>query len=195
MGHCKECAQTGYNPETKKIADEFYDHDGFGTRWFYDYGFAPDGSRAIRPPWRVIGECRAWRHNITQDEVEALVALGRLMDFTHTCVRGEGWKPKKWETKGYWCPKCHQSVPQLSPEHRAGFCTCTEEETEMVLLEGDDIRLHIPTPEEVNAWENSGGLFGHDCINRHILIEARAKRLGVWGCCPRCHGKGELKLP
>lgn len=44
---------------------------------------------------------------------------------------------------------------------------------------------HIPTADEVNAWESGPGM-GHDAINRWILIEARAKRLGVYGHCPHC---------
>lgn len=49
---------------------------------------------------------------------------------------------------------------------------------------------YTPTAEEVNAWERDG--FGHDAINRWILIEARCKRLGVWGLCPTCNGHGDL---
>jgi hypothetical protein len=32
----------------------------------------------------------------------------------------------------------------------------------------------------------------HDGINRGILIETRAKRLGVWGLCPFCEGHGTV---
>ncbi len=49
----------------------------------------------------------------------------------------------------------------------------------------------IPTAKEVNTWENSS--IGHDAINRWILIEARAKRLGVYGKCSFCGGDGEIK--
>lgn len=42
-----------------------------------------------------------------------------------------------------------------------------------------------PTPEQVNAWEDSQG-FGHDAINRWICVEARAKHLGVYGSCAHC---------
>jgi hypothetical protein len=31
-------------------------------------------------------------HHLTQEDVDALVAGGRLMDFTHRWVRGEGWQ-------------------------------------------------------------------------------------------------------
>lgn len=50
---------------------------------------------------------------------------------------------------------------------------------------------YIPTAEEVNEWAQRPGLTGHDAINSWILIETRAKRLGVWGNCKRCGGEGE----
>lgn len=40
----------------------------------------------------------------------------------------------------------------------------------------------------VNA--SGGGTGVHDGINRYILIETRAKRLGVYGKCDHCHGNG-----
>lgn len=64
---CEDCGQTGYNPATRQIADDWYD-------------FAKTGRR--------------WDSKITQDEVQALVDSRRLKDFTHTFVPGEGWKEK-----------------------------------------------------------------------------------------------------
>ena len=56
---CFDCDQTGYNLETKKIADDFYDFGGTGKKW-----------------------C----DKITQDEVEVLVANGRLPEiFQDSC--------------------------------------------------------------------------------------------------------------
>lgn len=121
---CNLCDGSGYNTATKQIADDFY---------------AFDDRR------------QAWCDNITQDEVQALVDEGRLMDFTHTWKQGEGWKRRE---DGY-----------------------------------------IPTAEEVNVHQRKGGLGGHDAINRFILIEARAKRLGVFGKCPVCKGEGTLSHP
>jgi hypothetical protein len=55
-------------------------------------------------------------------------------------------------------------------------------------------RLHYftekPTAEVLNAQYRTGT--GHDCINRTICIETRAKRLGVWGDCPQCEGSGRI---
>lgn len=55
---------------------------------------------------------------------------------------------------------------------------------------------YIPTAEEVNAANRLGApaLGSHDAINRFILIEARAKRLGVWGECSECEGDGSIRL-
>lgn len=35
-----------------------------------------------------------WSHHLNQEDVNALVADGRLRDFTHTWTRGEGWQEK-----------------------------------------------------------------------------------------------------
>jgi hypothetical protein len=48
----------------------------------------------------------------------------------------------------------------------------------------------MPTPEEVNIWNQSG--MGHDSINQWIAVEARAKHLGVYGKCEHCGGKGHI---
>ncbi len=47
-----------------------------------------------------------------------------------------------------------------------------------------------PTAEQVNTWAPTAFLGGHDAINRVICVETRAKRLGVYGRCERCAGKG-----
>jgi hypothetical protein len=112
---CKGCDGEGVNPETKKIADDFYGRDYRG----------------------------GWRDQITQDEVEALQAKGRL---------------RRWNREGGW-----EKVPGL-------------------------------TAAEVNAAQarGFGGDFCHDAINRWILVETRARRLGVYGSCEFCGGDGEV---
>lgn len=182
---CTKCDGSGLNPATREIERTFYDLDGFGERWMY----VPTGvtdSRG-RPQRVIVGECHRWCDQITVDEVVALVQERRLVEWTHTWT-GQGWQPKRWDQKGFWCPNCGIGVPQLSPEHHTGLCKCTGEERGMLLLEGSDVRLHMPIPDEVNQREHTG--MGHDAINRCILVEARAKRLGVWGRCRACRGKG-----
>lgn len=75
-----------------------------------------------------------------------------------------------------------------SPTGKGWHDQITQDEVQALLDAG---RLHLdsegqsPTAEEVNQWQRGRGL-GHDAINRWILIEARAKRLGVYGHCPHC---------
>lgn len=139
---CRACYGSGYNPATYQLAEDLYDSDGFGTRWWYDYGHAPDGRPASRPPWRIVGFSRRWCDQLTQDEVCALVVQGRLRQYVADYVPGKGWVQKTWETRGFWCPSCASAVPQLSPEHHSGYCTACDQA--MVLLPGNDVRLCYP---------------------------------------------------
>lgn len=50
--------------------------------------------------------------------------------------------------------------------------------------------LPVVTPEMVNKWAQRG--LGHDAINRWICVETRARRLGVYGECQTCSGKGVI---
>lgn len=43
---------------------------------------------------------------------------------------------------------------------------------------------------DINARELLGGIGGHDCINRWILVKRRCERLGVPHQCPTCEGHG-----
>lgn len=54
--------------------------------------------------------------------------------------------------------------------------------------------IHHPTADEVNEWAQRPGLIGHDSVNHWICLETRAKRLGIWGNCEHCHGKGAMWL-
>jgi hypothetical protein len=102
---CEACNGVGYNPETKKLSDDWYTH------------LRTDGKRG-------------WSENLTQDEVQALFDQGRMF----------------------------------------GFKKC-------------------PTAAEANAWFRKNM---HDAINHWICVEVRAKRLGVWGNCEHCGGKGYI---
>lgn len=75
----------------------------------------------------------------------------------------------------------------------------TQDEVQALLDAGRlyQFKGEAPTAAEVNAWERGdgpkrGGLGGHDAINRWILIKTRAKRLGVWGTCATCDGRGTI---
>ncbi|MDO8584174.1 MAG: hypothetical protein Q7R83_03285 [bacterium] len=90
-GHrtCKSCEGTGLNPATRALGDEFYDLAGLDSRWRYVYGTNPQGQPASRPPWKIVGDCRRWCGQITQDEVEALVRSGRLWSLTRVPLNAE----------------------------------------------------------------------------------------------------------
>jgi|GEM_PF-1852567 hypothetical protein len=156
---CKNCNGTGYNEKTLILANAHDDFANLGVQW-----------------------C----HNITQDEVMALVIKGRLMEFTHFIdPTTRRWVQKTWEHGGYLC-ECNIPVPRLSADHdKTAFChRCNRN---MQFLDGNDIRLQAPFAEEVNVWSRHD--MGHDA-----MVKARAKRLGVYGHCPHCHGTGERKL-
>jgi hypothetical protein len=54
------------------------------------------GERAVfREAFRLANLWNGmWCHHLSQDDVNALIAAGRLTDFTHTWARGKGWRPK-----------------------------------------------------------------------------------------------------
>jgi hypothetical protein len=90
----------------------------------------------------------------------------------------------------------------------AGWATrITQDEVEALVKEGRLMRwthtsgphgwqkkdpTYCPTADEVNAVNVAGGIDAHDAINRWILIETRAKRLGIWDRCVVCHGEGAI---
>lgn len=47
-----------------------------------------------------------------------------------------------------------------------------------------------PSAQQVNEWSKTK--MGHDSINHWICVEARAKRLGVYGKCEHCNGEGYI---
>jgi hypothetical protein len=88
--------------------------------------------------------------------------------------------------KDKWCHKITQDeVQALIDSSRLLELTHTwSPETGWVRRQDN----YVPTAEEVNLWSQKS--FGHDAINRWICVETRVKRLGVWGHCSLCEGKG-----
>jgi hypothetical protein len=84
---CPSCKGGGYNPETQKIADDWYDFEQTG---------------------------REWAHKITQREVLALVKAGRLWDFTRNPLDDEQReivKKKVADGGNSWLPFDNGHVP------------------------------------------------------------------------------------
>lgn len=133
---CSVCNGTGNSREYQEIWEDWY-------------GFE-------RPEKR-------WCNDITQDEVQALVDAGRLMDFTRVPINEEQRKiveEKVANGGNSWLP----------------------------LDNG-----YIPTAKEVNEWNAQRGSIGHDSINHWICANTRAKRLGIAETkCKFCNGAGEL---
>jgi hypothetical protein len=87
---CKACEQTGLNPETKKIEDEWYNFDNAIYR-----------QNPHKPNARY--NINAHSNNITEVEVEALVRAGRLSDLLDSWYHFN-------DNKNVW-EKCDTSVP------------------------------------------------------------------------------------
>lgn len=58
---------------------------------YYGTGYAAIAREGIRLA-NLWNDC--WGHHLNQDDVDALVAAGRLYDFTHNWVKGDGWVEK-----------------------------------------------------------------------------------------------------
>ncbi len=85
---CHACEGTGWNKETRELADTFYDSEGHGVRWCYKYD---DEGRACEIIETYPGACRRWLDKLTQDEVDALVDDMRFTGRTHDWIEGKGW--------------------------------------------------------------------------------------------------------
>ena len=89
-----------------------------------------------------------------------------------------------------WCNSITQDeVDALIKEGRLmGFTHIWTREAGWVAMDP----MPVITAELINAWSSRRQSVGHDAINRWICVETRAKRLGVYGKCEFCGGKGEL---
>lgn len=114
---CPDCDGQGWSPEARALSDRWYGKAPFrpedrgsepltpetpGVRafaernvanapWFYGTG----ESAIVREAFRLSSMWnQQWYHHLNQDDVDALVAAGRLMDFTHTWTPETRWQPK-----------------------------------------------------------------------------------------------------
>lgn len=113
---CPDC-KSGYSPQAQNLYDLWYGKIPFdpastgSTPWRHDtpairvraernIESAPDyygsGEAAIvREAHRLADHFNSgWMHHLNQDDVDALVAAGRLYDFTHTWDPEKRWQPK-----------------------------------------------------------------------------------------------------
>jgi len=135
---CKSCMGSGLNSATKKLDDDWYTHS------------------------RTDGQ-EGWQYHLEQEDVQALIDAGRLMDFTHVPINDEQIEIVK--------KKILDGGNSRLPFNNG----------------------YIPTAEEVNIWAREKGKgIKHDSTNRYICVKSRAERLGVYGECPYCKGDGKL---
>lgn len=115
---CSACDGSGYSPAAKRLHEQWYGNAPFWPDQRDSPSLTPDhpGVRAFAernvshaPNYYGSGEpaiareaqrlCRLWNaqwsHHLNADDVSALIASGRLMDFTHTWSRETGWKQKE----------------------------------------------------------------------------------------------------
>ena len=160
---CEACQGSGYSPEAKIMADEWYGQAPFLPALTGSIPFMAEHECVKRMAERNVSSnepfykqfhfttvretavlCEAyrlallfnksWSHHLSQEDVDALTDAGRLMEFTLNGYR--------------------------------------------------------PTADEVNEWSLFG--FGHDAINQWICIKARCRREGVPHLCKKCDGDGHV---
>lgn len=161
---CRTCDRTGLNPATKALSDDWYD-------------FARTGRR--------------WCDKLTQDEVDHLAHEGRLWRLTHVFLERPT-RPMAREEMLAFIARNHPSADPVDFLARAL-------ENGMIERDGAEYRqlrgwvrrpgAANPTAHQVNT-EFARGLFGHDGINQGLMVRYRAQKLGIWGLCETCGGKG-----
>lgn len=112
---CEACDGRGYSPYARYLQELWYGNSPFdpvstgSTPWTAEtpairaraqrnIESAPEyygtGEYAVRrEAARLAEHYNSWSHHLSQEDVDALIEDGRLKDFTHTFVRGEGWEP------------------------------------------------------------------------------------------------------
>jgi len=119
-GKCPDC-ENGYSPHGQYLHDLWYGYVPFdpastgSAPWqitdpavrdfarrnverdpdFYGARGAGGGVAVVREAFRLASMWNGqWCHHLNQDDVNALVEAGRLMDFTHTWSREDRWQKK-----------------------------------------------------------------------------------------------------
>ena len=158
--HLKRVAMDFDWPRSKTWVGYVNPYRGVDCPYCEGRGLSPE-ARALSDTWYrgPQGE-KGWSTALEQPEVDALLAAGRLMDFTHV--------PRTEAQREIVRVKVAQGGNSWLPESNG----------------------YVPTADEVNAWAARAGVFGHDSINRGVCVEARAKRRGFPHLCAHCAGDG-----
>jgi hypothetical protein len=117
----------------------------------------------VREAQRLCGLWNAmWCHHLAQPDVDALVAAGRLMDFTHTWTREDGWQKieppvtpaaaqvNEWSLSGMGHDSINASVAVRARCEREGF------DAECPACQGyGSLEAYPGQRAEAEAWERS----------------------------------------
>lgn len=166
--------------------------------------------------WVIVREARRladlwngmWSHHLHQDDVDALIAGGRLYDFTHTFTRGEGWKPidpspvvtaeqvNTWSLHGFGHDGINSSVAVQAACERAGEpLLCNK-------CDGHGSHERYPGQRaEAEAWEATGPPEGEgwqlwETVSEGSPISpvfASAEQLATWMTRNDCTVNGPVR--
>jgi hypothetical protein len=146
-------------------------------------------------PWKLddLNECVNFYFYVHRDSKDC-AACGQSGYNRATRKISDNFYAHEGDSDDRWVDKITQDeVDALLKEGRLmGFNTHTWDTDRKEYVRNESVPL--PTAEQVNAQNRPGakGFSRHDAINRMILIETRAKRLGVYGHCADCAGKGYI---
>lgn len=116
--NCPHCDGTGSSPEARRLKDLWYGYIPFKPEDRWSRPFVPSDEVIKALALRNVSDApeyygtgliserseaqrlcdlfnSSWSYHVNSDDVAALVEGGRLVDFTHTWTREEGWKPKE----------------------------------------------------------------------------------------------------
>lgn len=219
---CRACGGGGYSPYAMRLHEQWYGNAPFDPattgsplltvdtpviRAFAerqcerDPGFYGRGEQAIRREGeRVIAMWnRQWNHHLSQDDVDALVAGGRLRDFTHQWSREGGWVERdpmpvvtaaqvnEWSIGGFGHDAINAGIVIRAACERAGeaeLCSTCEGEGSAEAYPGQRAEAEAweqtepPTGEGWQRWEFVGD------GSPTSPVFARAEALADWMCTP-----------
>lgn len=181
---------SGYSDD--KITDANpWKRDYIGWRPGDEYMYAKDG-------WAQNGEFETWK-DFWGEYGDSDLDLNLIADFYFSdhsvkCWCNDagynGYNKETAELYDSWYGK---------PYYRGGWSdSITDDEFEALKKHGRTKGYN--SAEEMNrAVRTRDGVFIYDAINAHVCVEARAKRLGVYGLCSDCNGHswkptGKIKL-
>lgn len=158
---CPHCGGRGDSPQVRRLHALWYGHapfkpedrgsvpwtpeDAATRRWAerqcrQSPEFYGTGEEAIlRESIRICGHWNnAWSHHLNDDDVQALLDAGRLVEFTHTWTPEDGWQPRpdfvkptarqvnEWSLMGMGHDSINASVVICAEAERLGHKTACE---------------------------------------------------------------------